>query len=197
MSAVAACCSRDSASSRLSSSKDCSPPTVGTSDRMVPTQSHERSGEIPSMKVSRIPFYARRWPFETGHPPSVLTSKALSHNHKIRDLGAQLPVKQRLANPKALTARPRTSRVRRCRCSLQLDRGYQPIGRAIYPFTYGSDWGEALRLSALEHPRRSIAARAHDSIWHKAQGIRSTTIVTAIRGYNRHAEWVHTRHAGR
>src|SRR5215470_15705654 len=75
------------------------------------------------MTASRIPSYARRWPFETGRPASSLTHKALSHNHKIRELGAQLPVEQRLANPKALTARPRTSRVRRCRCSLQLDRG--------------------------------------------------------------------------
>src|SRR5262245_6391189 len=69
------------------------------------------------MTVSRIPSYARRWPFETGRPASVLTRKALSHNRKIRELGAQLLVEQRLANPKALTALPRTSRVRRCRCS--------------------------------------------------------------------------------
>ena len=109
---------------------------------MVPTQSRERSGEILWMTVSRIPSYARRWPFETGRPASVLTRKAMSPNHKFRELRDQLPVEQRLANPKALTARPRTSRVRRCRCSLQLDRGSQPIGRAIYPFTYRSDWGD-------------------------------------------------------
>ena len=64
------------------------------------------------MTVSPIPSYARRWPFETGRPASVLTRKALSRNHKIWELGAQLPVEQRLANPKALTARPRTTVVR-------------------------------------------------------------------------------------
>src|SRR6516162_6829452 len=79
---------------------------------MVPTQSRECCGEILSMTVSPIPSYARRWPFETGRPASVLTRKALSRNHKIWELGAQLPVEQRLANPKALTARPRTTVVR-------------------------------------------------------------------------------------
>ena len=54
------------------------------------------------MTVSRVPSYARWWPFETGRPASALKRKALSHNHKIRELGAHLPVAQRLANPNAL-----------------------------------------------------------------------------------------------
>src|SRR5215510_10861387 len=138
---------------------------------MVPTQSRERSGEILSMTVSRIPSYARRWPFETGRPASVLTRKALRHNRKIRELGAQLPVEQRLANPKALTALPRTSRVRRCRCShmAAMTIGPRfPADRTRYLSFHVSKRLRVLarRLSALEHAGRSIAARAHGCYWH-------------------------------
>src|SRR6516162_5214297 len=109
------------------------------------------------MTVSRIPSYARRWPFETGRSASVLTRKALSHNHKIRGPGAQLPVEQRLANPKALTARPRTSRVRRCRCShiaAMTIGSWFPADRTRYLSFHLSKRLRVLArsLSALEHP---------------------------------------------
>ena len=139
---------------------------------MVPTQSRERSGEILWMTVSRIPSYARRWPFETGRPASVLTRKAMSPNHKFRELRDQLPVEQRLANPKALTARPRTSR-----CD-DADVRYDWIAvpsrsHALSILSRIEAIGGILarRSSALEHPGRSVAARARDSKWHTSEDL--------------------------
>src|SRR5262245_21441406 len=154
---------------------------------MVPTRSRERPGEILSMTASRIPSYAMWWPFETGRPAWSLTRKALSHNHKIRELGAQLPVEQRLANLKALTERPRTSRVRRCRCShmAAMTIGSRfPADLTRYLSFHVSKRLRVLarRLSALEHPGPSIAARAHDSKWHQADRLcRSAIMVRFLR----------------
>ena len=162
---------------------------------MVPTRSRERAGEILSMTASRIPSYAMRWPFETGRPAWSLTRKALSHNHKIRELGAQLPVEQRLANLKALTERPRTSRVRRCRCShmAAMTIGSRfPADLTRYLSFHVSKRLRVLarRLSALEHPGPSIAARAHDSKWHQADGLCRSAIMVRFLRVSRRARTV-------
>jgi hypothetical protein len=129
---------------------------------MVPTQSRERSGEILWMTVSRIPSYARRWPFETGCPASGADAQGLEPQSQIPGTPGSTTRGATSCQFKGFDCTSATmavfatieSRFPADCTRLSILSRIEAIGGIL-----------ARRSSALEHSGRSIAARARDSNW--------------------------------